>query len=154
MHELVIIVARFLVAIPPLVGLALFLSLKKAQRPGFVVYALLSVAITVLLVKVASSLHQDPRPFFRDGVQPYFKSSVDNGFPSDHTVFSAVIAGIVVPYWFKTGMALVGLAVLIGAARVVAGVHHGIDIVAGMIIAGVACAIALYFSRRFVKKTS
>jgi membrane-associated phospholipid phosphatase len=48
----------------------------------------------------------------------------------------------------------VGLAVLIGAARVVAGVHHGIDIVAGMIIAGVACAIALYFSRRFVKKTS
>jgi len=93
-------------------------------------------------VKIATTLHQDPRPFVRDHVHPYFASSTDNGFPSDHTAFSALIACIVLRYNRWLGVALAGLAVLIGTARVISGVHHGQDIVGGLVIAGLGVGMA------------
>ncbi|MGC1177386.1 MAG: phosphatase PAP2 family protein, partial [Candidatus Saccharimonadales bacterium] len=101
-----------------------------------------SAVLTLLLVKLATSLHQDPRPFIRDGVKPYFASSTDNGFPSDHTAFSALIGFVVLGYSRKLGIALVLVSLLIGCTRVISGVHHAQDVIGGFVLAGIAVGLS------------
>jgi undecaprenyl-diphosphatase len=142
MHTFVTLIAKYLVAVPVLVMAVVFCRLDKKQRLQFVLFAGLSCIIAVVLVKLATTMHQDPRPFVRDGVHPYFASSTDNGFPSDHTAFSSLIAFVVMKYRRRTGIALLLTALLIGVVRVVAGVHHGQDIAGGLVIAGISVACA------------
>jgi undecaprenyl-diphosphatase len=78
----------------------------------------------------------------RDGVKPYFSSSTDNGFPSDHTALSTVVAAIVFTYKKAVGIILLLIALIIGAARVIAGVHHGQDIIGAFIISIIAVFLA------------
>lgn len=149
MHETVTIIAKYFIALSILGVLLVFAKLVPARRWNFIIHAVLSAVITAILVKIATSIHQDPRPFIRDGVVPYFKSSTDNGFPSDHTVFSAFCGFLVVFYSRKIGIGLLLLSILIGAARVIGGVHHTQDIVAGFLLAGIAVIIGFYAAKYF-----
>lgn len=138
MHEVVTIIAKYFIVFSAAgLGLAFF-RIEKKRRLDFLLLLVLSAVLTVLLVKLATSVHQDPRPFIRDGVHPYFTSSTDNGFPSDHTAFSALIAFVVLRFSKKLGIVLLVLSSLIGSSRVIAGVHHTQDILGGFIIAGMA----------------
>jgi undecaprenyl-diphosphatase len=142
MHELVIISAKYLVIIPAIVWLAVLVRLPKRERIRFVIFSAASALLTAALVKLGTTLHQDPRPFVRDHVHPYFASSTDNGFPSDHTAFSALIGYIVLRYYRWVGAAILVLAAIIGTARVVSGVHHGQDILGGLLLAGLGVLLA------------
>lgn len=137
MHELVIVFAKYVVGIPVLVLALVFFKLTKRRRLELAVFLAASVVITVLLAKIAASAHQDPRPFVRDGVKPYFAHGRDNGFPSDHTTYSAVIAFVIMRYYRWLGITLAVVSLAIGSARVIAGIHHGQDIIAGFLIAAV-----------------
>jgi membrane-associated phospholipid phosphatase len=144
MHELVILLAKYAVAIPVITLAVVFWRLDKRLRLEMAVFLVLSVILATVLAKLAATLHQNPRPFVHDGVTPYFAHGPDNGFPSDHTTYSAVIAFVVLRYSRKLGAALAVLALLIGSARVIAGVHHGQDIIAGFAVAAVGtCAAVL-----------
>lgn len=158
MHSAVTVIAKYFIIIPVLVLVVEFIRLDAKKRLNLLIFVAVSAVVTVLLVKLATTLHSDPRPFVRDGVTPYFSSSTDNGFPSDHTTFSAVIAFCVLKYSRKLGISLAILSLVIGSARVVGGVHHTQDIIGGFIIAalGVAvCSVALSaISRRKSKDTS
>jgi membrane-associated phospholipid phosphatase len=78
---------------------------------------------------------QDP------SIHPWFSHPADNGFPSDHTAV-AVLTSLVVLFHRRTaGLVLLALGVLIGAARVLAHVHHVQDIVAGGVIGLVAALL-------------
>lgn len=144
MHTIITIIAKYFIAIPLFIGIYVFWQLPKKQKIELVLFLLVSATITTVLVKLATSLHQDPRPFVRDGVVPYFTSSTDNGFPSDHTAFSAVIAFVVLHYSRKLGLCLAVLALVIGSARVIAGVHHGQDIVGGFLLAAAGVTLGWY----------
>jgi len=76
-----------------------------------------------------------PRPFVVQPVKPLVPSDTDNGFPSDHTLLSMAVAGVVVAYRRKWGIALLLLAALVGTARVLAHVHHPIDVIGSAVIA-------------------
>lgn len=143
MHTLVTIIAQYFAIIPALAVIATFFWLKKRPRWEFTALVVLSVVLTAIFIKIAGALHQDPRPFVRDGVTPYFSHPADNGFPSDHAAFSAAIAFVVLRYSRWLGGLLIVVAGLIGAARVIAGVHHGVDIFAGYILGIVAVALSL-----------
>jgi undecaprenyl-diphosphatase len=143
MHELVIIIAQYCIAIPVVAYLYVLFSLKTPARKVFIVQSLIAVLITAVFVKLAAHIHQDPRPFVRDGVHPYFGHSTDNGFPSDHTTFSALIAFLVMSRSKWIGIGLVFVAFLIGAARVIAGVHHGQDIIAGFVVGAAGFALSV-----------
>lgn len=141
MHGIVTFVAVYLVVIP----VVAYLYLAYTQRHNLkqlLVFTAISLVVTYLLTKLAGAIHSDPRPFIRDGVTPYFHASHDNGFPSDHTTYSALIAFIVLRYKRNLGIALAVLAVLIGSARVIGGVHHAQDIVAGLVIAALGVYLA------------
>lgn len=151
MHEITIIVAKYGIIVPVVGYLYLAYSLRSNLKQ-LVVFTLISAILTALLVKIATILHSDPRPFVSDGVKPYFVGSTDNGFPSDHTVFSSLIAFIVIRYHRNLGLALLAASILIGAARVVSGVHHTQDIVAGVLIAGICVYLGKLISDSLLDK--
>ena len=70
-----------------------------------------------------------------ENITPLFPHVPDNGFPSDHVLLAAGIAAILMPFSKKWSIILWIIAFIIGAARVYAGVHHWIDILASMLIA-------------------
>jgi membrane-associated phospholipid phosphatase len=154
MHELIKIAAEYLVVVPVL-GLAyVFYRARKPERIQMVIFMAISTVTAVVLVKIATTIHSDPRPFISDGVKPYFTSSHDNGFPSDHTVFSALIAFSVLRFSRRTGAALLIISLVIGSARVLANVHHGQDIVAGFCIAAICFGIASAVMRLLPQKNA
>ena len=143
MNTLVALLANYLIFVPPIVLITILIRLKKQARIELLILLVMSSILTVLLVKLATTLHQDPRPFIRDGVTPLIHSSTDNGFPSDHSAFSAVIAFVVLKFNRKVGYGLLVVAVLIGTSRVLAGVHHTQDIVGGIVIAGISVGLSV-----------
>jgi undecaprenyl-diphosphatase len=85
----------------------------------------------------------------------------DPSFPSDHAAVTSAVGTVLLlggePAWGALG--IVG-AVLIGAARVVAGVHYPSDIVGGILVGGI-CGIAAVQARdllvpvlNFIMKTA
>lgn len=152
MHFVVTVVAKYAIVIPAVSVVWMLWKLKKPQKLEFVFLLALSAVITAVLVKIATTIHQDPRPFTYPGVTPYFSSSTDNGFPSDHTTFSAVIGFAVLYFNRKLSLVLLALALLIGLCRVIGKVHHLQDIAGGFMVAALSYALVwgilrLYHSR-------
>jgi len=63
------------------------------------------------------------------------KHVANNGFPSDHTLLATTIAMLVYIFDKKLGIFLLVVSFLVGASRVVSGVHHWLDINGSIIIA-------------------
>lgn len=151
MHETVIIIAKYGIALP-IVSYLVLAVYERRRAKELLLFTFISAILTLLLVKLATTVHTDPRPFVRDGVQPYFSSSTDNGFPSDHTALSAVIACIVFKYNKLAGLLLIAAALVIGGARVISGVHHGQDVIGAILIAGVSVYLAALVVKRLNRR--
>lgn len=108
--------------------------------------AAFSFPLAYLLAKLGSALYESPRPFVLSGIPPLVPHASDNGFPSDHTLFSAALAVLVLRYDKRVGFVLFVLACLVGTARVLAGIHHGVDIIGSLLIA----SAMVYVVGRFV----
>lgn len=143
MNTIIAFLASYLVFLPPVILAVVFLRLKQDKRIEIFVLAVVSTIITALLVKIATTVHQDPRPFIRDGIKPLVHGSTDNGFPSDHSAFSAMIAFIVLKFNRKVGYALLAVSLVICVCRVLAGVHHVQDVVGGVIIAAIGVWLSM-----------
>ena len=112
------------------------LELPRKEKFGLAVHAVVALVSVVLLIQLAAATHADPRPFVVDpSTRPLFAHPPDNGFPSDHTTLAATVALLVMIYRRWLGVVLLAASVLVGVARVAAHVHHGQDIVAGLLIA-------------------
>ncbi len=135
MQEAVIVIAQYFVAIPVLVFIYVLWRSKSYERKQLLITLVLGTLVTVLLAKLGSAVYNDPRPFVRDGVTPLFSHAPDNGFPSDHTTYSTLIAWAVFTRSKVFGGILLVVALLVGGSRVMAGVHHGWDIAGGFAIA-------------------
>jgi undecaprenyl-diphosphatase len=110
-------------------------------RVQMAIAGLAALAFTLIAIKVTSLAWTDPRPFAVDGRPPLFAHSRDNGFPSDHTAAGSAVAATVLAYRRRLGAGLLVLAALVGAARVVAHVHHVPDVLAGLGIGILAAAL-------------
>lgn len=145
MDTLISWVAQYLLWVMVAAFAAVWLLLES--RRGKIVLgtqAVLGLALALVLMYIAKSVHHDPRPFVRDpGVKPLFGHSRDDGFPSDHSVAASLIAVLVLARHRIAGLVLAAGAVAIAWARVAAHVHHLQDVVAGLAIGSVAAAIAI-----------
>jgi membrane-associated phospholipid phosphatase len=143
MNNLIVAVAQYLLFFILAAAAIIWFFLPRQDRLGLALQAVVSLLIVVMLIKVAAAVHTDPRPFVVDpSIKPLFAHQADNGFPSDHTALAGTVAFLVMIYrrWF--GAALLAASILVGAARMAAQVHHGQDIVAGLLIAALAAGIA------------
>ena len=136
MRFLVIFGAKYLFLLPVAV---FFLILARARdKLGYLLkLSVLTFPLSLLVGKLLNHFIQDPRPFVVERITPLIAHAPDNGFPSDHTLLTATIAAVVFVYNKKIGILLFILSFLIGAARVLAGLHHPLD-VAGSFFIGVS----------------
>lgn len=137
MHGIVIFIASYLIFTSVLITGYYFLTLPNEEKKRFVVQAIVGAAIAVILAKIGSMVYNNPRPFVVGHFTPYFGHGTDNGFPSDHTLLSSFLGFLVLFYNKKYGYLLLLFAVLIGLARMKAGVHHGIDVLGSFVFAGI-----------------
>lgn len=143
MHGFVTFVANYGLAITLVGVLVAWLSLDgMSDKKQFLLQALIGGIVAILLARVASWLYYNPRPFVVGHFTPYFPHPINNGFPSDHTLFTSYLAFLVLSYNRKLGVALLAVAVAVGLARVTAGVHHIIDILGAFAISGIAKVIS------------
>lgn len=149
MHSITIFLARYLVFLMPLLPLYLLLKMKRPLQIRLVVQAILATALAFALAKLTTHLISSPRPFISDGVTPFFMSARDNGFPSDHTLLAGLVAFTTLLYSRRFGYVAVVLAIMVGTARVVAGVHHAIDIAGGLLLSGLSVLLVNLAAQRY-----
>jgi membrane-associated phospholipid phosphatase len=107
------------------------------------VAAVLGLVLALIFMYVAKHAHSDPRPFVDNpSIKPFFGHSRDDGFPSDHAVAAGLIAGLALWRHRLIGVVLLLAAIVVAWARVAAHVHHLQDVVAGLLLGGLAAAIA------------
>ena len=107
--------------------------------------------LAFLLAQVGTHLIISPRPFLESGRPPLIPSSVDNGFPSDHTLLLAVAAAVITLVNWRWGLLFWGLAIIVGLARVYAGVHHLTDVAGSLMIAALSYGVFL-LGKRFADR--
>jgi undecaprenyl-diphosphatase len=99
---------------------------------------LIAAAIAIVTVHVIGDVAPVSRPFVALGGMPIFAHAADASFPSDHvTLGMSMLGARIADRRIQWATAVVVL--LVGLARVLAGVHWLDDIVAGAIL-GLACA--------------
>ena len=134
-EHIVIFFAEYLHLIVAVIAGFVFLGYRHRHlQKQIVLTAVISAVLALGIDKLLNQLIYSPRPFVVDGIVPLFSHVADNGFPSEHTLFATVIAGIVFLYQRNIGFLLLLFALLIGIARVIASVHHMIDIFGALII--------------------
>lgn len=141
MDLVAIFLARYAVILPPLILLHQLFLLPKREKLRFMFLVLFSIPLAYLIAKCGSQFYFNPRPYAIGGYIPLVPSGVENGFPSLHTTFAMTVALIVATKSRARGALLILIALLVGAARVYSGVHHGIDVLGGIVAAGAAVII-------------
>ncbi len=137
MDTLIIVGAKYLFAAILLFAIAPLVWLPKDQKRNYVILGFGSAVLSIILTKLAGLCYVDPRPFTQ-GVHALMEHEADNGFPSDHTVLSVTAALLCFRLNRELGVAALLLAAIVGACRVLSGVHHPVDAFAGAAIGIVA----------------
>ncbi|MDB5259473.1 MAG: phosphatase family protein, partial [Candidatus Taylorbacteria bacterium] len=148
MNTLIIIAAKYLFVVPILIAGIYFLKEKSYRNKKTIMFVAISLVATFAVGILANHLFDNPRPFVVGNFTPLIPHAADNGFPSDHTLLLAAISSILYPFSRKLGFISWALTLIVGFARIAAGVHHGVDIAGSIIIAIAVTAIVYMVLRR------
>jgi membrane-associated phospholipid phosphatase len=126
----------------------LYYGVTSQYSKRFVQSALLTGILALGLGLTAATLYNNPRPFMLPGAPAALIANPPtyNGFPSGHALFTGTLAAIVSVFDPYVGAALWLIAFAVGIARVLAGVHHPVDIIASYAIA--ACSALVVWKAR------
>jgi undecaprenyl-diphosphatase len=147
MDTLIVYGAKYLFAVVLLGAVSPLIWLSKQGRIRFLVSAVIAGIIAVALTKGSGAVYVDPRPF-TEGVRSLISHEADNGFPSDHTVLSFTAAMLAFAASRRLGVVLLALALVVGACRVLSGVHHPIDAIAGAAFGLIAAVVGTFIGSR------
>ena len=144
-------------AVPATMGLAILAMWfaggddeDRMRRQVGVFVALTAVGLAAWIVFAGNELYFRPRPFdavLDQDVMVLLYRPTDSSFPSNSAAVAFAAAGGVWLISRRAGIALLGLAVAYGTARVYGGVHYPLDILGGAVIGMVAVAMARGFWR-------
>ena len=135
MDTLIILGAKYVPVFIALVAVGYFLYAPCKQKAMMMFLGAVTLPLAFVLGKMASLLVQTQRPFAVQDAQPVVAHIADNGFPSEHTLYALIIAGVIFMVHRKLGIFLLGCAVSVGVARVFALVHNPVDILGSIIVA-------------------
>lgn len=141
--------AKYLIFLIVVLAGVSWLKLPRDKKWEMAKAAMIAFPLAFVLARIASLLYYDPRPFVHFQFVPLIPHAADNGFPSDHALLSSALAAWVYLFNRKHSYVLWVLAILVGIARVVAGVHSPIDILGSALIAIGATWVASVALRRF-----
>jgi undecaprenyl-diphosphatase len=114
---------------------AILRSKSLKERARLISLSALSVILSRgIIAEIIRYVAYTPRPFEDLGIQPLFNQYATASMPSGHVSFLFPIALVAYSYNKKLGLALIIATVLMGLARVAAGVHWFSDIIGGLIV--------------------
>jgi undecaprenyl-diphosphatase len=134
MNNVIVFGASYLYLVILALAAGVFLLADRPTKWNMVRLAVVAFPVIYLVSILSGSVISSPRPFVVQHIKPLIHSDTDNGFPSDHTLLSMAVAGVIFAYSRRWGIALLLLAALVGAARVLAHVHHPIDVIGSTVI--------------------
>jgi undecaprenyl-diphosphatase len=151
MENIIVFAASYLYLIVIVGAAGVFFLSDTAVKWKLVKLALVVFPLCLLLARILGMVINSPRPFVVDHVIPLIHASSDNGFPSDHTLLAMAVAAIIFVYYRKIGSVFLLLAACVGVARVLAQVHHPLDVFGSTVIAfGVVAFSAQFVVNRFL----
>ena len=150
----VILMAEFgIFLLPAIIGIQWFRpGVGQVERRRVVFACVLAVILAVMLSEVIVSFVYRSRPFVALGLAPLFAHVADSSFPSDHTLFGVSFIGPLVWRWPRWGGWVVAWVLLIGFARVAAGIHYPTDILGSALVAIVPTAVALILADAMLER--
>lgn len=146
MNLLIILIAQYLYILP-LIYFAIVLIFSRLRK-SLIILTLLAFSIDFLLAKLLGFVISSPRPFVTEHVHPLIAHVADNGFPSDHTLLTMTIAAIIFTINKKFGIIMGVLAVIVGTSRILAHIHHPIDVLGAIIIAILSVTFSWYILKK------
>jgi undecaprenyl-diphosphatase len=149
MDSIIIFCAKYLFIAVVLIYAWAIYQASPRHRKALAISLIAAGIAAVILDKAAGKLYYDPRPFVSHNVKPLIAHSADNGFPSEHSLFSMTLAAALYFYRRKLGMAAALLAIIVGIARVAAHVHSPIDIIGGVVLGAAAGYIGFRTAERY-----
>ncbi len=149
MEAIIIFGAKYFVFVGVLVAAWVFVRAPRNTQKNMVVLGIISLPLMYVVAKFVGHFYFDPRPFVSSGITPLIPHAPDNGFPSDHTLLAAALACIMFPFRQKAGLLLAALTVLVGISRVLAGVHHTVDVAGSIGIAVIVTAVVFFVTKRY-----
>lgn len=151
MQAIIVFCGQYLYLLVLAVALLVMVRSEPHERRHLLLVGMIAGVLAVVLTKVGGLLVNDPRPFVVAHTLPLIPHGTDNGFPSDHTVLCMTVASVFVLRKKWLGGVLMLCALLVGMSRVLAGLHHPLDILGGVGIALVAVAFG-HFSAPHVQR--
>ena len=148
MDSIYIFLAKYLIFFIAIAVLVYGWKLPSNKRLKYAVFVIKAGVLAVVLAKIASMFYYHPRPFVASGIKPLIEHSADNGFPSEHTTYSMILALCLYAYDKKWGYWAIAAALLVGFGRIMVHVHSIIDILGGILIA----ALSAYIAKKLIDK--
>ncbi len=146
-NSIIIFVARYFLFLSVAIVAVYWLRTSRSMKIKLGWQLVVGGAIALVLSAIASHLYYDTRPFVSQHLVPLIAHAPDNGFPSDHALFTSFLGFTILLYSRRLGALLLLIALLVGAARVAAHIHNPIDIVGSFVIAAIAVALTQLISR-------
>lgn len=151
MNTIITLGAEYFYIPVALVALYFLWTEGKIKRKSIIIFAIISLPLTLAIARVAGHFYYDPRPFMVGNFTPLVPHAADNGFPSDHALLVSAIAALVFVFNRKNGIIMGILALLVGYFRVASGVHHWIDIAGSFLISAFTAAIVYLILNKYDK---
>jgi len=132
-------------------GLIIYIFLAKDKRATgrLVAISLLSALIAWFLISLFKYNIHSPRPFETLNIKPVFLTEAGDSMPSGHATFLGALAIAIYCQKKRLGWLFILGALVVGLARIVAGIHWPLDVGVGFIV-GFIISTSLYFlSKRF-----
>lgn len=132
--------AKYLYLFVAIVAFAWFLCQPRPKQKEFIIFICICLPLIFVLSEIAGRLYYNPRPFVLGQFEPLIYHKPDNGFPSHHTLLVSSISAIIFIFNKRVGLLLWSVSFFVGISRIYTGVHHAVDIVAGVLIPVVSVA--------------
>jgi undecaprenyl-diphosphatase len=152
MRIILLFIAKYLFIIVGLAAFVCWLKASKQEKIRLIVFGAIAAIATLVLVKIGATLYFDPRPFVAHHVAPLYPHGADNGFPSDHTVLTMIIALTIFSSSKRLGIILIIMSILIGISRILGHIHSPIDILGSLVFALAGYAAAVLLSPYMLKR--
>ncbi|MED0948753.1 undecaprenyl-diphosphatase [Bacillus mobilis] len=149
LNSTMVFLAEYMVYILALIILAYWFTGSRKSRM-VVIQAMVAFVIAEVIGKIAGEFHLNYQPFaVLPNVNKLVDHTVDNSFPSDHTI---LFFSICFSFWLvrkKTGWLWLILAFSVAISRIWVGVHYPFDVAIGALIGCVSAFFSYWLVQKF-----
>lgn len=129
----------------------LLLIFEPGQGEVFVLAGLLAFSLNTGLYLILKNAIKRDRPAMRiDCYQAWITPSDQFSFPSGHTAAAFLFAALITYFYPAFALPCYGWASMVGASRVLLGVHYPSDIAAGVLLGSGTAVVGLYTHPLFI----